>query len=55
MVEALYKHHQLFVSTESSNSIMLNPIEQRNYTLAGSLAEINDDGSDEVYFYQNID
>ena len=32
---------------------MLKLIEQRNYIKAGSLAKINDDGSDEIYFYKN--
>jgi hypothetical protein len=42
------------ISTESNNPIMLSLIKQRNYIMAGSLAKINDDGSDEVYFYQGV-
>ena len=52
VVEAKYKHRKLFISTESNNSVMLDLIKQRHYILAGSLTKINDDGSDEVYFYQ---
>lgn len=54
-VETKYKHQKLFISTESNNSTMLKLIKQRNYLMAGSLAKINDDGSDEVYFYQDSD
>jgi len=53
-VEAKYKHQKLFISTESNNPTMLKLIRQRNYLRAGSLAKINDDGSDEVYFHQNL-
>ena len=52
-VEQKYRHAKLFISTESNNIIMLKLIEQRNYLKAGSLAKINDDGSDEIYFYKN--
>lgn len=52
-VETKYSDRKLFISTESNNPIMLGLIKQRNYTMAGSLAKINDDGSDEVYFYQD--
>ena len=52
--EKMYSNKKLFISTESNNRIMLDLIKQRDYVIAGSLAEINDDGSDEVYFYQNI-
>ena len=52
-VEAKYNQQKLFISTESNNSTMLKLIKQRNYSIAGSLAKINDDGSDEVYFYQD--
>lgn len=51
--EKKYSNKKLFISTESNNQIMLDLIQQRNYIMAGSLANINDDGSDEVYFYQN--
>lgn len=51
-VEMKYKEKKLFISTESNNSAMLKLIEQRNYIKAGSLANINDDGSDEIYFYR---
>lgn len=51
-IEAQYSNQKLFISTESNNPIMLNLISKRNYVLAGSLAGINDDGSDEVYFYK---
>lgn len=53
VVEDKYKHQKLVISTESNNSIMLDLIKQRNYILAGSLAKLNDDGSDEVYFYRD--
>ena len=52
-LEEQYKTRKLFISTESNNSIMLSFIEQRNYLKAGTLAQINDDGSDEVYFYRS--
>ena len=52
--EENYSNKKLFISTESNNIIMLDLIKQRDYGIAGSLAEINDDGSDEVYFYQNV-
>ena len=52
-VETKYNQQKLFISTESNNSVMLNLIQQRDYILAGSLAKINDDGSDEVYFYRD--
>jgi ribosomal protein S18 acetylase RimI-like enzyme len=51
-VESKYSDRKLFISTESNNPIMLSLIKQRDYIMAGSLAKINDDGSDEVYFYQ---
>ena len=53
VVEKEYEGQKLFISTESNNPVMLNLIEKRNYVMAGSLANINDDGSDEVYFYKN--
>jgi GNAT superfamily N-acetyltransferase len=49
-VEAKCSDRRLFISTESNNFIMLDLIKQRNYTMAGSLAKLNADGSDEVYF-----
>jgi hypothetical protein len=49
-VEAKYSDRRLFISTESNNFIMLDLIKQRNYTMAGFLARLNADGSDEVYF-----
>ena len=52
-VENKYRQQKLFISTESNNNIMLNLIKQREYILAGSLAKLNDDGSDEVYFYRD--
>ena len=51
-VEQKYSDRQLFISTESNNLIMFNLIENRNYTRSGSLSGLNDDGSDEVYFYK---
>ena len=51
-IETQYSDRKLFISTESNNPIMLALIKKRNYVLAGSLAGINDDGSDEVYFYK---
>jgi ribosomal protein S18 acetylase RimI-like enzyme len=51
-IETQYSDRKLFISTESNNPIMLDLIKKRNYVLAGSLAAINDDGSDEVYFYK---
>lgn len=51
-VEANYSGQKLFISTESNNQIMLYLIKRRDYVLAGSLAGINDDGSDEIYFYK---
>lgn len=52
LVEAEYYGQKLFISTESNNSIMLELINKRNYVLSGSLTKINDDGSDEIYFYK---
>lgn len=51
-VEQEYKDKQLFISTESNNLIMLSLIEKRKYRRSGSLSGLNDDGSDEVYFYK---
>ena len=51
-IEQKYNDRQLFISTESNNSIMLNLIAKRQYTRSGSLSGLNDDGSDEVYFYK---
>ena len=51
-IEQRYSDRQLFISTESNNLIMLNLIEKRGYTRSGSLSGLNDDGSDEVYFYR---
>lgn len=51
-VEKRYRDQLLFISTESSNTIMLSLIEKRKYTRSGSLSGLNDDGSDEVYFYK---
>ena len=51
-VEQRYIEQKLFISTESNNSIMLNLIKNREYILSGSLSGLNDDGSDEVYFYK---
>ena len=53
-VEKQYKNQKLFISTESNNFVMLNLIEQRDYLKAGTLAQINDDGSDEIYFYREV-
>ena len=44
---------KLFVSTESNNPVMLSLIEKRKYRRSGSLSGLNDDGSDEIYFYKN--
>ena len=52
-VEQKYSERQLFISTESNNSVMLSLIEKRKYARSGSLSGLNDDGSDEVYFYKN--
>ena len=52
VVEQKYIDQKLFISTESNNSIMLNLIKNREYILSGSLSGLNDDGSDEVYFYK---
>lgn len=54
VVEKKYSDRRLFISTESNNPIMLALIKKRNYTMAGTLAKINDDGSDEVYFYRSL-
>ena len=51
-VEQKYRDRQLFISTESNNSIMLNLIGNREYRRSGSLSGLNEDGSDEVYFYK---
>ena len=51
-IETKYSDCKLFISTESNNPIMLDLIKKRDYILAGSLANINDDGSDEIYFYR---
>ncbi|MDJ0635429.1 MAG: GNAT family N-acetyltransferase [Xenococcaceae cyanobacterium MO_188.B29] len=51
-IEQKYIGEKLFISTESNNSIMLNLIKNRGYILSGSLSGLNDDGSDEVYFYK---
>ena len=52
-VEHRYIDQRLFVSTESNNSAMLSLIQKRGYLLSGSLSGLNDDGSDEIYFYKN--
>ena len=51
-IETRYSKRKLFISTKSNNPIMLDLIKKRDYVLAGSLANINDDGSDEIYFYK---
>lgn len=51
--ERRYTDQRLFVSTESNNSAMLSLIKKRGYLLSGSLSGLNDDGSDEIYFYKN--
>ena len=51
-IEQKYIDCKLFISTESNNSIMLNLVKKRGYTLSGSLSGLNEDGSDEVYFYK---
>ncbi|GAB4556454.1 MAG: hypothetical protein Tsb0014_48340 [Pleurocapsa sp.] len=51
-IEQKYSDRQLFISTQSNNPIMLNLIEKREYKRSGSLSGLNDDGSDEVYFYK---
>ncbi|MGK7952008.1 MAG: GNAT family N-acetyltransferase [Xenococcaceae cyanobacterium] len=51
-VEQKYIKQKLFISTESNNSIMLSLIKKRGYVLSGSLSGLNEDGSDEVYFYK---
>ena len=51
-IEQKYSDRQLFISTESNNLTMLNVIKKRKYTRSGSLSGLNDDGSDEVYFYK---
>lgn len=42
-IETQYIKQQLFISTESNNSIMLGLIKKRKYTLSGSLAGLNED------------
>ena len=51
-IEQQYSDRQLFISTESNNSIMLDLIKNRSYRQSGSLSGLNYDGSDEVYFYK---
>ncbi|MBE9044189.1 GNAT family N-acetyltransferase [Pleurocapsales cyanobacterium LEGE 10410] len=51
-IEQEYSDRQLFISTESNNPIMLDLIRNRKYKRSGSLSGLNDDGSDEVYFYK---
>lgn len=51
-IEQKYSDRQLFRSTESNNAAMLNLIVRRKYTRSGSLSGLNDDGSDEIYFYK---
>ena len=52
-IENKYSNQKLFISTESNNRNMLNLIKKRSYTRSGSLSGLNDDGSDEIYFYKS--
>ena len=51
-IEQKYIGNKLFISTESNNPDMLSLIKKRNYKQSGSLSGLNDDGSDEVYFFK---
>ena len=51
-IEQKYSDRKLFISTESNNLTMLNLIKKRRYKRSGSLSGLNDDGSDEIYFYK---
>ena len=52
-IENKCSNQKLFISTESNNQSMLSLIAKRSYTRSGSLSGLNDDKSDEVYFYKS--
>ena len=48
-IEQKYNDRQLFISTESNNSIILNLIAKRQYTRSGSLSGLNMDLRNAIY------
>lgn len=46
--------NRLFISTESTNTPMLNLLESRGYEKSGAISNANLSGADEIYFYKEI-
>ena len=57
LMDYVEQHHigqRVFISTESSNTPMLELLRRRGYSLAGALAGLNADGSDEVFYFNDF-
>ncbi|MBL4607833.1 MAG: GNAT family N-acetyltransferase [Pseudomonadales bacterium] len=51
-IESKYSDQRLFISTESTNTIMLNLLSKKHYVLAGEIAKANLSGSKEIYYFK---
>lgn len=53
-MESRHLSNRLFISTESTNTSMLNLLKRKGYKKAGTISKANLSGADEVYFYKEI-
>lgn len=54
-IELQHRGKRLFISTESTNEIMQAFLEKHRYLRAGNISAANRNGSDELYYYKDID
>ncbi|MBB5186952.1 ribosomal protein S18 acetylase RimI-like enzyme [Zhongshania antarctica] len=53
-IESKHAGKRLFISSEATNTAMLNLLKNEGYIMAGRIANANLSGADELYFFKHI-
>lgn len=53
-IESKHTGNKLFISTEATNTAMLNLLKKEGYKMSGQIANANISGADELYFFKDI-
>lgn len=53
-MESRHLSNRLFISTESTNTPMLNLLKSKRYKKSGAISKANLSGADEIYFFKEI-
>ncbi|MFT6163652.1 MAG: ribosomal protein S18 acetylase RimI-like enzyme [Zhongshania aliphaticivorans] len=53
-IESKHTGKRLFISSEATNTAMLNLLKNEGYTMSGRIANANLSGADELYFFKQI-